>query len=93
MTKEELLEFACEVTASKITDLSTDQMQKLMAIVQRLSTFSSDEFDSFGQLCALRADIDEAVAGSIGDAVTLRLPRDQCAFLLQLIDRAIREHA
>lgn len=93
MTKEELLEFACEITASKVTDLNADQMQKLTVIVQRLSAFGSDEFKSFGQLCALRADIDEAAAEASGDTVTVRLSQEQCAFLLAVIDRAIREHA
>lgn len=93
MTREELIEFACEVTASRVTDLSADQMQKLTAIVQSLSRFGSDEFESFGQLCALRADIDDAVTEGAGDVVTVRLERQQWQFLLALIDRAIREHA
>lgn len=93
MTREELIEFACEVTASRITDLSAEQMQKLTAIVQSLSRFGSQEFESFGQLCGLRAEIDEAITADGGEFVSVRLEREQWQFLLAVIDRAIREHA
>ena len=93
MTKEELIEFACELTGGNITDLSPDQMQQLTAVMQRLSAFGSEEFKSFGQLCALRADVDEALTHGMNDPVMLRFSREQCTFLLALIDRAIREHA
>lgn len=93
MTQEELIEFACEVTASRVTDLDAGEMRKLAMVVQRLSAFGSQEFESFGQLCALRAEVDEAVTQNAGGTMALRLSREQCGFLLALIDRAIREHA
>ena len=93
MTQEELIEFACEVTASRVTDLNLDEMQKLAMVVQRLSAFGSQEFESFSQLCALRAEVDDAVNDAAGADVRLRLSNEQCAFLLALIDRAIRDHA
>jgi hypothetical protein len=93
MTKEELIEFACELTGGNVKDLSGDQMEKLTTIMQRLAVFGLDEFKSFGQLCAIRADIDAAVTAGTDDLVVLRLTKEQCAFLVTLIDRAIREHA
>lgn len=93
VTKEELIDFACEVTGDNVKDLSADQMQKLMTIMQRLAECSLDELKSFGRLCAMRNDIDAAVAAGTDHFVTLRLTKEQCAFLLALIDREIREHA
>jgi hypothetical protein len=93
VTKEELIDFACEITGRNVKDLSADQMQKLMNIMQHLTACGLDEITSFGQLCAIRSDIDAAVAAGTGDLVTLRLTKEQCAFLLALIDREIREHA
>jgi hypothetical protein len=93
VTKEELIDFACEITGRNVEDLSTDQMQKLMNIMQHLAECSLDEIKSFGQLCAIRSDIDAAVTAGTGDFVTLSLTKEQCAFLLALIDREIREHA
>jgi hypothetical protein len=93
VTREELIDFACEITGRNATDLSADQMQKLMTIMQHLAGCSLDETKSFGQLCAIRSNIDAAVTAETGDFVTLRLTKEQCAFLLVLIDREIREHA
>ena len=93
MTKEELIEFACEITGGDVNDLSADQMQKLMPMVERLAKCSLDERKSFGQLCATRVAIDAAVTAGTDDLVTLRLTKEQCTFLLALIDRQIREHS
>jgi len=93
MTKEELIEFACEITGGNVEDLSADQLQKLTAIMKRLAECSLDELRLFGRLCAMRADIDAAVTAGADNFVTLRLTKEQCAFLLALIDREIREHA
>jgi hypothetical protein len=93
MTKEELIEFACEITGGNVKDISAGQMEKLTTIMQRLAVFGSDEFKSFGQLCAVRTDLAAAVAAGTDDLVMLRLTKEQCAFLIALIDRAIREHA
>jgi hypothetical protein len=93
MTKDELIEFACEIIGGNVKDLSAEQMEKLTAIMQRLAVFGSDEFKSFGQLCAIRTDIAAAVTAGTDDLVMLRLTQEQCSFLIALIDRAIREHA
>jgi hypothetical protein len=95
MTKEELIEAACEITGGNVKDLSAGQIQRLTTIVQHLTGLSFNESRSFGNLCALRAIIDAAVApgGTPHDLMTLRLTREQCAFLLGLVDREIREHA
>jgi hypothetical protein len=95
MTKEELIEAACEITGGNVKDLSVDQVQRLMSIVQHLTDLSLNERRSFGNLCAIRATIDAAVTpgGSAENLVTLRLTEEQCAFLLALIDREIRELA
>jgi len=93
MTKEELIEFACEMTGGNVKDLTADQMKKLTTIMQRLAVFGSDEFKSFGQLCAIRTVITSAVNAGTDDLVILRLTKEECAFLIALIDRAIREHA
>jgi hypothetical protein len=93
MTKEELIEFACEITGGNVRDLTADQMKKLTTIMQRLAVFGSDEFKSFGQLCAIRTVITAAVTAGTDDLVVLRLTKEECAFLIALIDRAIREHA
>jgi len=94
MTKEELIEAACEITGGNVTDLSADQIQRLAAIMQHLTDLSLNESRSFANLCAMRAIIGAAVApGTPDDLVTLRLTREQCAFLLGLVDREIREHA
>jgi hypothetical protein len=93
MTKEELIEFACEITGGDVGGLSADQIQRLMIMVERLAECSLDERRSFGQLCAARADIAAAVTVCTDNLVTLRLTREQCTFLLALIDREIREHS
>jgi hypothetical protein len=93
VTKEELLEFASEITGGNAKDLCTDEMRKLTTIMQCLSEFSFEECKSFSQLCAIRADIDAALTATWDDLVILRLSKEHCAFLLALIDRSIREHA
>jgi hypothetical protein len=94
MTKEELIEAACEIIGGRVTDLSPDQVQKLTTIAQHLADLSLEDHRSFGNLCAIRATIDAAVtAGTADDLVTVGLTKEQCTFLLALIDRAIREHA
>jgi hypothetical protein len=93
MTKEELIEFACEIAGGDVGGLSTDQIQRLMTMVERLAACSLDERRSFGQLCATRVDIEAAVTARTDNLVTLRLTREQCTFLLALIDREIREHS
>lgn len=93
MTREELIEFASEISGGDVDDFSADEMQKLTAVMQRLAEFSFDEFKSFGHLCAIRADVDAALNRRMDDLVILRLSREQCMFLLALIDRSIREHA
>ena len=95
MTKEELIEAACEVIGGNVKDLSVDQVQKLMTVVQHLSDLSLKEHRSFGNLCAIRATIDAAVTpdGGTDDLVTLRLTKEQCEFLIALVDQEIREQA
>jgi hypothetical protein len=95
MTKEELIEAACEITGVNVKDLSADQIQRLTTITRHLSDLSLNERRSFGNLCAIRATIDAGLApgGAIDDLVTLRLTKEQCAFLLGLVDQGIREHA
>ena len=88
MTKEELIEAACEVIGGNVKDLSVDQVQKLMTITQHLTDLS-------GNLCTIRATIDAAVTAgrTMDDLVTVCLTKEQCAFLLALLDEEIREHA
>ncbi len=93
VTKEELIDFACEMTGRNVKDLSVDQMQKLVTIMQLLAECSLGETNSFGQLCAIRSNMGATVTAGTGDFVTLRLTKEQYAFLLALIDREIREHA
>ena len=95
MTKEELIEAACEITVGNVKYLSVDQIQRLLTITQYLTDLSLNERRSFGNLCAVRAAIDAVVTpgGTTDDLVTLRLTKEQCAFLLALVDREIREHA
>jgi hypothetical protein len=95
MTKEELIEAACEIIGRNGKDLSNDQIQGLMNIIQHLTDLSLNERRSFGNLCAIRAIINAAVTadGATDDLVTLRLTKEQCAILLVLVDREIREHA
>ena len=95
MTKEELIEAACEIIGGNVKDLSVDQVQKLMTVAQHLSDLSLKEHRSFGSLCAIRTTIDAAVTagGTTDDLVTVGLTKEQCAFLLAVIDREIREHA
>jgi ferritin-like protein len=95
MTKEELIEAACEIIGGNAKELSVEQIQGLMTIIERLAELSLDERRSFGHLCTIRAIIDAAVAppGTPDDLVTLYLTREQCAFLLALVDKEIREHA
>ena len=93
MTKEELIEAACEITGGNVKDLSVDQIQRLMTISQHLADLSLNERRSFGNLCAIRATIDAVTPGGTTDEVTLRLTKEQCAFLLALVDQGIREHA
>jgi hypothetical protein len=90
MTKEELIEAACEIIGVRVEHLSVDQVQRLTTITQHLTDLSLKERRSFGHLCAIRAAIDAAVPTD--DLVTLRLTKEQSAFLLALIDREIREH-
>jgi hypothetical protein len=52
MTKEELIEAACEIIGVDVKDLSVDQNQKLMTITQRLTDLGLKESRSFGN-CAL----------------------------------------
>jgi hypothetical protein len=95
MTKEELIDAACEIIGGDAKELSTDQMQGLMTIIERLADLSLDERRSFDNLCTIRAIIDAAAnsAGTADDLVTLRLTEGQRAFLLALVDKEIREHA
>ena len=95
MTKEELIEAACEIIGGNVKDLSVDQAQKLMTIAQHLADLSLEEHRSFGNLCAIRATVDAAVTagGTTDDLMTVRLTKEQCTFLLALVDREIREHA
>jgi len=60
-----------------------------------VADLSLKEHRSFGNLCAIRTTIDAAVVagGTTDDLVTVGLTKEQCAFLLALIDREIREHA
>jgi hypothetical protein len=91
MTNDELIEAACEIIGINVKDLSVDQIERLTAVTQHLTDLSLNERRSFGHLCAMRAAID--AADTTDDFVTLRLTNEQCAFLLALIDREIREHA
>lgn len=95
MTKEELIDAAWEIMGGNTKELSADQMRGLTAIIERLADLSLDERRSFDNLCAIRAIIDAAAAapGTADDVVTLRLTREQRAFLLALVDKEIREHA
>jgi hypothetical protein len=95
MTKEELIEAACEIIGGNVKDLSVDQVQKLMAVAQHLSDLSLKEHRSFGNLCAIRAVIDAVVISdrAADDLVTLRLTKEQCEFLIALVDQEIREQA
>jgi len=94
MTKEELIDAACEIIGGNPKELSVDQIQGLMTIIERLAELSRDERRSFDNLCALRAIIDAATPSGAGnDPVTLRLTKGQHAFLLALVDKEIREHA
>lgn len=95
MTKDELIEAACEITGGNVKELSADQIRKLTTITQHLADLHLHESRSFGNLCAIRATIDAAVApvGSTNDLVTLRLTKEQCEFLLGLVDQEIREYA
>ena len=95
MTKEELIEAACEIIGGDVKDLSVDQVQKLMTIAQHLTDLSLKDHRSFGNLCAIRAIVDAAVTagGTTDDLMTVRLTKEQCTFLLALVDREIREHA
>jgi hypothetical protein len=91
MTNDELIEAACEIIGINVKDLSVDQIERLTAVTQHLTDLSLNERRSFGHLCAMRAAID--AADTTDDFVTLRLTNEQCAFLLALIDREIREQA
>lgn len=95
MTRDELIEAACEIIGGNARELSVDQLQGLMAVIERLADLSLNERRSFGNLCAIRAIIDAAVApgATTDDPVTLLLTKEQCAFLLSLVDKEIREHA
>jgi hypothetical protein len=92
VTKEELIDFTCEIAGGNMQGLPADQTQRLMTIMQHLAARSLDELKSFGQLCAMRTDIDAAVTSATDNFVTLCLTKEQCEFLLGLIDREIREH-
>jgi hypothetical protein len=96
VTNDELIEAACEIIGINVKDLSVDQIERLTAVTltavtRHLTDLSLNERRSFGHLCAMRAAID--AADTTDDFVTLRLTNEQCAFLLALIDREIREHA
>jgi hypothetical protein len=91
MTNEELIEAACEIIGVNVKDLSVDQIQRLTTVTQHLTDLSLNERRSFGHLCAIRAAIDGA--DTTDDLVTLRLTKQQCAFLLALVEQGIREHA
>lgn len=95
MTKEELIEAACEIIGGNLNDLSADQARKLTTIAQHLADLSLKDHRSFGNLCAVRTIIDAAITAgeTMDDLVTVGLTKEQCAFLLALIDREIREHA
>jgi len=95
MTKDELIEAACELIGDNGKNLSVDQIQRLVTITQQLTDLSLNENRSFGNLCALRAIIDAAITPgeTADDLVALRLTKEQCAFLLALIDQEIRQHA
>jgi hypothetical protein len=95
MTKEELIEAACEILGGNAKEMSVEQLQGLMTVIERLADLSLSERRSFASLCAIRAIIDAAVAlcGAANDLVTLRLSKEQCGFLLTLVDKEIREHA
>src|SRR5258708_17099256 len=67
MTKEELIEAACEIIGGNVNDLSVDQVQKLMTVAQHLSDLSLEEHRSFGNLCAIRTTIDAAVTAGGND--------------------------
>jgi hypothetical protein len=49
MTKEELIEAACEIIGVDVKDLSVDQNQKLMTITQRLTDLGLKESRSFAE--------------------------------------------
>ena len=95
MTKEELIEAACEIIGVNVKDLSVDQIQRLTSTAQHLVNLSLNERRAFGNLCAIRAAIDAAATprDTTDDLVALRLTKEQCAFLLALVDQEIREHA
>ena len=95
MTKEELIDAACEIVGDNAKELSVEQIQGLMTVIERLAELSLDERRSFGNLCAIRAIIAAAVTphGPTDNVVTVRLTQDQCTFLLGLVDKEIREHA
>jgi hypothetical protein len=95
MTQGELLEAACEIIGVRLKDLSVKQVQGLTALTQRLADLSFNEQRSFDNLCAVRPLIDAALTtgAATDDLVTLQLTKEQCAFLLALIDQGIREHA
>jgi hypothetical protein len=94
MTREELIEAACEIIGVNMTDLSVDQIERLTTVTQHLADLSLNEHESFGHLCAIRATLDAATTGATtDDLVTVGLTKEQCAFLLALIDREIREQA
>jgi hypothetical protein len=95
MTKEELIEVACEVIGDDAKELSADQIQGLMTVIERLADLSLNERRSFGNLCIIRAIVDAALARreTTHDLVTLRLTKEQCVFLLALVEKEIREHA
>jgi hypothetical protein len=94
MTKEELIEAACEIIGVDVTDLSVDQIKRLTTVAQHLADLSLSEHESFGHLCAIRAAVNAATTGATtDDLVTVGLTQEQCAFLLALIDQEIRQHA
>jgi hypothetical protein len=95
MTKEELIEAACEIIGHSVKDLSVDQIQRLKTLTQHLADLSLNERRSFNNLCTIRAVIGAAITpgGTTDDLVTVRLTKDQCAFVLALVDQEIREHA
>jgi hypothetical protein len=57
MTKEQLIEAACEIIGVNVTDLSVDQIERLTTVTQHLADLSLNEHESFGHLCAADSDL------------------------------------
>jgi len=94
MTKEELIEAACEIVGVNMNELSADQIRRFTTLAEHLTDLSFNEQRSFANLCMIRAVIDAALTAdrAADNFVMLRLTKEQCAFLLKLVDQEIREH-